>query len=92
MSLAKLAEEERIYRTRENRAWCKERGIRITRHPLGRPPARVSPEEKKQAVKYERIRNAVCLKIQDSRKRIFGLNRVWQNLIMLLGQPLRLLF
>ncbi len=27
---------DRIYRTRENRAWCKERGIRISGPPLGR--------------------------------------------------------
>jgi hypothetical protein len=32
---------DRIYRTRENRAWCKERGIRISGPPLGRPPAQV---------------------------------------------------
>jgi len=30
---------DRIYRTRENRAWCKEKGIRISGPPLGRPPA-----------------------------------------------------
>ncbi len=40
---------DRIYRTRENRAWCKERGIRISGPPLGRPPKNVSKETKKQA-------------------------------------------
>jgi hypothetical protein len=40
---------DRIYRTRENRAWCRERGIRISGPPLGRPPANVSKEKKKQA-------------------------------------------
>jgi hypothetical protein len=40
---------DRIYRTRENRAWCRERGIRISGSPLGRPPANVSKEKKKQA-------------------------------------------
>ena len=39
---------DRIYRNRENRAWCKERGIRISGPPLGRPPANVSKETKKQ--------------------------------------------
>ena len=29
---------DQIYRTKENRAWCKEREIRITGVPLGRPP------------------------------------------------------
>lgn len=28
---------DKIYRTRENRAWCKEKGIRMSA-PLGRPP------------------------------------------------------
>ena len=50
---------DRIYRTRENRAWCKERGIRISGPPLGRPPANVSKETKKQAREDERIRNSI---------------------------------
>ena len=33
---------DRIYRTRENRAWCHEKGIRISGPPLGRPPANIS--------------------------------------------------
>lgn len=39
---------DRIYRTRENRGWCQERGIRISCLPLGIPPANVSKETKKQ--------------------------------------------
>ena len=50
---------DRIYRNRENRPWCKERGIRISGSPLGRPPANVSKETKKQALEDERIRNAI---------------------------------
>jgi hypothetical protein len=50
---------DRIYRTRENRAWCKERGIRISGSPLGRPPATISKETKKQAREDERIRQAI---------------------------------
>ena len=50
---------DRIYRTRENRAWCHEKGIRISGPPLGRPPATVSKEKKKQALSDERIRNAI---------------------------------
>jgi hypothetical protein len=50
---------DRIYRTRENRAWCKERGIRISGAPLGRPPANVSKSKKRQALEDERIRNAI---------------------------------
>ena len=50
---------DRIYRTRENRAWCKERGIRISGPTLGRPPATISKETKKQAWEDERIRQAI---------------------------------
>jgi len=50
---------DRIYRTRENRAWCKERGIRISGQPLRRPPANVSKEKKKQVASDKRIRNAI---------------------------------
>jgi hypothetical protein len=49
----------RIYRTRDNRAWCKEKGIRISGFPLGRPPANVSKSKKKQALEDEKIRNAI---------------------------------
>jgi transposase, IS5 family len=50
---------DKIYRTRENRAWCKERGIRISGVPLGRPPANISKEKKKQALDDEKIRNSI---------------------------------
>ncbi len=40
---------DKIYRTRVHRAWCKQRGIRLSGVPLGRPPVKVSPEVKKQA-------------------------------------------
>jgi hypothetical protein len=38
---------------------CKERGIRISGSPLGRPPATISKEKKKQAKEDERIRNTI---------------------------------
>ena len=50
---------DKIYRTREKRAWCKERGIRMSGLPLGRPPLNVSKEAQKQATEDERIRNAI---------------------------------
>jgi IS5 family transposase len=37
---------DQIYRTRSNRAWCKERGIRMSSPALGRPPAHVSKEKR----------------------------------------------
>ena len=70
---------DKIYRTRENRAWCKQRGIRISGPPLGRPPATVSPEKKKQAQDDEKIRNAIEGKFGISKRR-YGLNRVMAKL------------
>ena len=70
---------DRIYRTRENRAWCKEKGIRISGPPLGRPPANVSKAKKRQALEDERIRNAIEGKFGQGKRR-FGLNRVMAKL------------
>ena len=47
--------------------------------PLGRPPANVSPETKKQAGADERIRNAIEGKFGQGKRR-FGLNRVMAKL------------
>jgi transposase, IS5 family len=70
---------DKIYRTRENRAWCKERGIRISGPPLGRPPKNVSPEKKKQATYDERIRNSIEGKFGQGKRR-FSLGRVMAKL------------
>ena len=70
---------DRIYRTRENRAWCKERGIRISGPPLGRPPANISKEKKKQAQLDERVRNSIEGKFGQAKRR-FSLNRVMAKL------------
>ena len=64
---------DKIYRTRENRAWCKERGIRISGPPLGRPPKNVSKETKKQALDDERFRNAIEGKFGQAKRR-YSLN------------------
>jgi hypothetical protein len=70
---------DRIYRTRSNRAWCHEKGIRISGSPLGRPPANVSKEKKKQALEDDRIRNAIEGKFGEGKRR-FGLNRIMAKL------------
>ena len=70
---------DQIYRTRENRAWCKERGIRLSGPPLGRPPAHVSAEKKKQALEDEKIRNTIEGKFGQAKRR-FSLNRVMAKL------------
>ena len=70
---------DRIYRTRENRAWCRERGIRISGPPLGRPPANVSKEKKKQSLEDEKIRSSIEGKFGVSKRR-FSLDRVMTKL------------
>jgi hypothetical protein len=70
---------DKIYRTRSNRAFCKDKGIRISGPPLGRPPANISRDKKKQALEDERIRNAIEGKFGISKRR-FSLNRVMRQL------------
>jgi len=70
---------DKIYRTRENRAWCKERGIRISGPPLGRPRLNVSKEVQKQASEDEKIRNAIEGKFGEGKRR-FSIGRVMAKL------------
>lgn len=70
---------DKIYRTRENRAWCKERGIIMSGPALGRPPVNVSKEKKKQDLESERIRNCIEGKFGQAKRR-FSLNRVMAKL------------
>lgn len=46
---------DKIYQTRANRAWCKERGIRLSGKPLGRP-RELTPEEKQRQRQDEKDR------------------------------------
>jgi hypothetical protein len=73
------AHVDKIYRTRANRAYCKQRGIRLSGPPLGRPPKHVSLEEKIQARHDEAIRNTVEGKFGQAKRR-FGLGRVMAKL------------
>ncbi len=70
---------DKIYRTRANRAWCKERGIRLSGSPLGRKPKNVSKEAKKQAQEDERFRNTIEGKFGQAKRR-FSLNLVMTKL------------
>lgn len=70
---------DRIYRNRENLAWCKERGIRISGPTLGRPRKNLSKEIKKQAQDDQRIRNEIEGKFGIGKRR-FSLNRVMAKL------------
>lgn len=70
---------DQIYRTRENRSYCKQRGIRMSGPPLGRKPQTVSREEKRQAAADEAVRNRVEGKFGQAKRR-FGLGRVMAKL------------
>ena len=70
---------DKIYRTKANRAFCKERGIRISGSPLGRPPKNVSKETKKQAQEDERFRNGIEGKFGQAKRR-YGLNCIMAKL------------
>jgi hypothetical protein len=70
---------DKIYRTRENRAWCKEKGIIISGLPLGRPPADVSRVKKQQDREAEKIRNSIEGKFGQAKRR-FSLDRVMAQL------------
>jgi hypothetical protein len=66
---------DKIYRTQENRAYCKEKGIRMSGPKLGRPAKNISKEEKKQSQLDERIRNRVEGKFGEGKRR-YGLNLI----------------
>jgi IS5 family transposase len=70
---------DKIYRTRDNRAWCQERGIRMSGPPLDRPVVNISKETKKQALDDEKIRNSIEGKFGQG-KRGFSLNRIMTKL------------
>jgi IS5 family transposase len=70
---------DQIYRTRANRAYCKQRNIRLSGPPLGRRPQTISADEKKQAIADEAIRNTVEGKFGQGKRR-FGLGRIMAKL------------
>ncbi len=70
---------DKIYRTRKNRAFCKEKDIRISGVPLGRPSKNINDKTKKQAQDDERIRNAIEGKFGQGKRR-FSLNKIMTKL------------
>jgi hypothetical protein len=82
---------DQIYRTRENRAFCKQHGIRMSGPPLGRKPQTVSREEKKQAAADERVRNHVEGKFGQGKRR-FGLGRIMAKLASTSAARISLIF
>ena len=70
---------DKIYLSRKNRAFCKEKGIRISGVPLGRPPKNISIESKKQADFDARIRNCIEGKFGQGKRR-FSLSKIMTKL------------
>ena len=70
---------DKIYRTKVNRCWCKERGIRLSGVKLGRLPKNISKEAKKQAQLDESVRNCIEGKFGEAKRR-FSLNRIMTKL------------
>lgn len=72
---------DRIYRTRENMRFCKERGIRISGRKLGRPFEDPAVMKALRQLRYEdeRIRNAVEGKIGEGKRR-YSTDRVMTKL------------
>jgi len=71
---------DQIYRTRENRRYCKGLGIRLSGPLLGRPNERTSREQKKQECRESCIRNTVESPFGLG-KRCYSLGRVMSKLI-----------
>jgi IS5 family transposase len=66
---------DKIYLTRENRNYCKERGIRLTGPRLGRPPKHESKEQKQIERQDAAERNAIEGKFGEG-KRTYGLGLI----------------
>jgi transposase, IS5 family len=82
---------DQIYRTRKNRAFCQEKGIRISGVPLGRPPKNISNKTKKQAIEDERIRNAIEGKFGQGKRR-FTLNKIMAKLTSTSATTIAIIF
>ena len=70
---------DRIYRTRENRKYCKERNIRISGPALGRPPKDGSNALKRQQRQDEIDRIPIEGKFGQAKRR-FSMNRIMAKL------------
>lgn len=70
---------DQIYRTRDNRAFCRERGIRLSGKPLGRPKAKDAADTRKQVLADAAVRNQIEGKFGQGKRR-FSLGRVMAKL------------
>ena len=65
---------DKIYATNQNRSWCKEKGIRLSATPKGRPKKLSAYQKSKRRKEYGR-RNQIEGKIGQS-KQGYGLNKI----------------
>ncbi|NTZ20804.1 IS5 family transposase [Paenibacillus sp. JMULE4] len=100
-----VVQADQIYRTRENRNFCKQHGIRLSGPALGRPPKDGQTNEQRHLAKQDAgERNAIEGKFGEG-KRKYGLDRIrarlaqtsesvitLQLLVMNLERRLRVLF
>jgi IS5 family transposase len=70
---------DRVYPTKENREWCKERGIRLSGPRLGRKSEQMIAEEQKQIYEDSCERNAVEGEFGTVKRR-YGLDRIMAKL------------
>jgi hypothetical protein len=70
---------DQIYHTRANRAYCRQRGSRLSGKPLGRPAALEQAERRQQAREDAKIRNQIEGKFGQGKRR-FSLARVMAKL------------
>lgn len=70
---------DQIYRTRANRAFCREHGIRLSGKPLGRPKVQDAQNTRKQVLADAAVRNQIEGKFGQGKRR-FSLGRVMAKL------------
>jgi hypothetical protein len=76
-----VVQADQIYRTRENRSFCKQHGIRLSGPALGRKPKNGPTSEEKQVVKQDTgERNAIEGKFGEG-KRKYGLGCIRARLV-----------
>jgi transposase, IS5 family len=70
---------DQIYRTRNNRTYCRERGIRLSGPPLGRPILNEQAQMRQQVLDDAKVRNQIEGKFGQGKRR-FSLGRVMAKL------------
>ena len=75
----KSVHADQIYRTRNNRAYCRERGIRLSGPPLGRPVLHEQAQQRQQVLDDAKVRNQIEGKFGQGKRR-FSLGRIMAKL------------